>query len=125
MGLADLKKKPISIDSTGTHTVSIEDFINDAQRYAFGEMELSTCQHNIDQADTKRQGSGETLTSLLDSGFVQDDRTKFRHATFSLSEQAITQLSELSQTRHMAKSKILRELIDTEYQSEKLTKKPR
>ncbi len=120
MGLADLKKKPTSIEAKLNKSVSIDDFINDAQRYASGQAELAlsggcALPRDIELSHLKssRQLSQNQLHELSRS-----NKPIFKHATFSLSEAAIVQLSTMALKKNMAKSKLLRQLIYKEFMLE-------
>lgn len=115
MGLADLKKKAISIEPTAKGPVTIEEFISDAERYAAGELapypNLKRTTIELDFNDKK-----SNTPQALDS--CRANKAKFRHATFSLSEMAITQLSELAKRKNIAKSRLLRQLIARDFHTQ-------
>ena len=92
MSLADLKKKQLKIK---VKKLSIEDFIDDAQAYALGKSIIGqkSVKKKLDRAKANRTG-------------------RAKHATFSLSEDCIAQLSELAHQTGINKSKLIRILID-------------
>lgn len=87
MSLSDLKKKKTT---ERKRELSVEEFIEDAKAYAQGRSAITTESPKV-------------------------SARKFKNATFTLSPENIQQLSELSQQSGIAKSKIIRLLI--EYQS--------
>ncbi|MGL4711231.1 MAG: ribbon-helix-helix domain-containing protein [Shewanella sp.] len=90
MSLTDLKrKKPKQI----IKAVSVDDFIEDANNYALGKASLLTA-HAI------AKGLDKKSTKI------------YRHATFSLTENSIDQLDALSKSTRIAKSRLLRILIN-------------
>ena len=104
MSLTDLKRKHRKQKSDH---ISVDDFIEDANNYAFGKKTI-TGENNQTQQTTQEflRGLDKASTKI------------YRHATFTLTEKSITQLEELSKTSCMAKSKILRVLIDNIHQLE-------
>ncbi|MBV7317130.1 hypothetical protein [Shewanella sp. NIFS-20-20] len=101
MGMADLKKTASSANRQQTTAVSIDDFIDDATFYAMGTSQLT----NPAPSPLRLVEPVNPLPS-----------TQFRNATFSFSEQAITELAEMVQEEHQSKSKLLRQLIHAHYQ---------
>ncbi|MCL1089500.1 ribbon-helix-helix domain-containing protein [Shewanella profunda] len=92
MSLTDLKrKKPKQIITP----VSVDDFIEDANNYALGK----ASQLIVPPA---------SISKGLDKKSVKI----YRHATFSLTETSISQLDTLSKETKIAKSRLLRILID-------------
>ncbi|MEL4247679.1 replication protein RepA [Shewanella xiamenensis] len=91
MSLTDLKrKKPKQV----IKTVSIEDFIEDANNYALGKASILA----VPPAEPK--------------GLDKKSAKIYRHATFTLTETSITQLDGLAKGTKIAKSRLLRILID-------------
>ncbi|MCP3127570.1 MULTISPECIES: replication protein RepA [Shewanella] len=92
MSLTDLKrKKPKQIITP----VSVDDFIEDANNYALGKASLlaappTNVQRGLDKKSAKI----------------------YRHATFTLTETSISQLDILSKDTKVAKSRLLRILIE-------------
>ncbi len=111
MSLTDLKKTKDS--SVRKKKFTIDEFIADAENYAKGMPEIVSgdidCKLNLKQAilETKRFIDGEEL-----SHEKQGNKKPFRRATFTLSEDAISQLQDLSLNTDLAKSHIIRILID-------------
>jgi len=123
MSLTDLKK---STDSkTQKKTFTIDEFIADAENYAKGTPEIvseSSHEHsahklNLQQAINEAKRYVE-MTEIEHQQEHDEQMGKARHekpfrrATFTLSEDAISQLQDLSQGTDLAKSHILRILID-------------
>ena len=103
MSLIDLKK---SNKTRGNKKpLTVDEFIADAENYAAGKPELahSDMEHPLSQESMVSQNRVTEQTS----------RGKpFRHATFTLSEQAIEQLQLLASESKLAKSHIIRILIN-------------
>jgi hypothetical protein len=111
MSLSDLKKSKDGKPRKKTFTV--DEFIADADNYAKGSPEIvsegKNQTLNLQQAlvaakqfEVKKQAERRS----------NKDNKPFRHATFTLSEEAITQLQELAKDSQLAKSHIIRILID-------------
>ncbi|QIR14251.1 ribbon-helix-helix domain-containing protein [Shewanella aestuarii] len=101
MSLTDLKrKKPKQIRKA----VSVDDFIEDANNYAFGKQTV------VGESPQMQQSTQDFL-----QGLDKKSTKIYRHATFTLTEKSIAQLNELSKTTQIAKSKLLRMLIDDFY----------
>lgn len=102
MSLTDLKKG--SGDKPNKKKFTVDEFISDAENYAQGAPEIVSS--NVAQAvsaakqrkDKKHQQSTE--------------HKPFRHSTFTLSEEAIDQLQMIAKETNLAKSHIIRILID-------------
>ena len=124
MSLTDLKKNK---DAKSTRKdFTIDEFISDAENYAQGKpkivSELVKGQTNNKQSlqqaisDAKRYVEMTELEHQQAQQLQQRANSKadkkFRRATFTLSEDAIEQLQELSSGTDLAKSHILRILID-------------
>jgi hypothetical protein len=110
MSLTDLKKSKDSSNSKGKGKFTIDDFIADADNYAKGTPQIVSNENhgkmNLKKAihDAKR---------LIEQKKSEDVHGKpFRRATFTLSENTIDQLKELSESTDLAKSHIIRILID-------------
>lgn len=101
MSLTDLKRKKPKHDRKA---VSVDDFIEDANNYAFGKQTV------VGQSPQMQQSTEDFLRGL-DKKSVKI----YRHATFTLTEKSISQLNELSKNSQIAKSKLLRMLIDDFY----------
>jgi len=112
MSLTDLKKskdRPQSKENVKEH-FTIDEFIADADNYAKGAPQIVSNENhgkmNLKQAihDAKR---------LIERKKAADAENKpFRRATFTLSENTIEQLQQLSEGTDLAKSHIIRILID-------------
>jgi len=124
MSLSDLKKSTDGQPKKRKFTV--DEFISDAENYAKGIPEIVSSeinnQLNLTQAVIAAQQYVADKKSVQES---EKSKKPFRHATFTLSEDAIEQLSELAIDAKLAKSHILRILIDelcNKDQQEKLHK---
>jgi hypothetical protein len=93
MSLTDLKRKKLK---PKPKSISADEFISDADNYAAGRNEQLAQQR-------AKAGLNKKTSSL------------YRHATFTLTERSISQLDKLAQNNQLAKSKILRLLIDEFY----------
>lgn len=121
MSLADLKKS--SDGSKKKKTFTVDEFIADAENYAKGKPKIVS-------SDKDEMSLQEAI--LAAKKYVDDKEKakknhhrRFRHATFTLSEMAIEQLQELAIDTKLAKSHIIRILIDelcNKDQQEKLKK---
>lgn len=89
MALRDLKKKSLPSNKI---SFTVDEFIDDANNYALGLPRIVSLRKELPEED------GVT-------------RLPMRHATFTLSEEAIAALSELSILTGEPKSKLLRRLI--------------
>ncbi|GGQ13784.1 hypothetical protein [Shewanella litoralis] len=119
MGLADLKKNASLCKAERPIAVSIDDFIAAADLYAAGKSTPSI-------SSAKGQTHNEVLepTNVVD--FLQrkypnqpqplvkasSGSKPFKRCTYTLSESAIDQLTQLSQQGNIAKSKLIRQLIN-------------
>ncbi|QQX81700.1 CopG family transcriptional regulator [Shewanella sp. KX20019] len=133
MGLTDLKKSSTPSKSAHQKIHSsqlalddlIDDFINDANRYAVGEEQLAPSTNMVIALNTsKSQSNLSSLKQLADDvGVVVQPTTAkvkritkgdapFRKSTFTLSESAITHLAVLADDGDVAKSKLVRFLIE-------------
>lgn len=95
MSLTDLKRQQIKKKPA---SVSIDDFIEDANNYAQGKpskVATETAESKAQAAETAKEKAVK----------------QFRHATFTLTEQSISQLDDLSLQTGIAKSKLLRIFI--------------
>ena len=125
MSLTDLKKGNESKAKKKKFTV--DEFISDAENYAKGApkivSELTNNEHashklNLKQAISEAKRYVEMTeiehqqTGEVKAGVSARVAKPFRRATFTLSEEAIEQLQDLSEGSDLAKSHILRILID-------------
>ncbi|MCG9697221.1 CopG family transcriptional regulator [Shewanella sp. Isolate11] len=135
MGLADLKKNstqskrsnageqlPMSLNDF------IDDFIDDATHYASGKPEQARQLAQVIALETGFDGIlNRTIPSIKSQPrkvFPRGD-SPYRKATFTLSESAIAHLAELASGCDVAKSKLIRFLIEHHYsldESERLEK---
>lgn len=90
MALSDLKKKSLPSNKAN---FSVEAFIDDANNYALGLPQIVS------------------LRPLLAAEDIDTAKLPMRHATFTLSEEAIAALAELSALTGESKSKLIRKLI--------------
>ncbi len=112
MSLTDLKKSKDRQDSKENvkEHFTVDEFIADADNYAKGSPQIVSNTHhgkmNLKQAihDAKLLIERKKLSS--------EKHKPFRRATFTLSENTIEQLKELSEDTDLAKSHIIRILID-------------
>ncbi len=124
MSLTDLKKGKDS--KTKKKNFTIDEFISDAEDYAKGVPKIvsevpdaDSCQKlNLKQAisEAKRYVAMTEIehqqAQAIKAGVKHKTDKPFRRATFTLSEEAIEQLHNLSEGTDLAKSHILRILID-------------
>lgn len=92
MSLANLKKKQ---PTARLKKLTVEDFIEDAQAYARGESVL-----------------GQLAAQAIKVRVKRNKSTRTKHATFSLSENCISQLANLAQRTGISKSKLVRMLVN-------------
>ena len=119
MSLTDLKKSKQGKQKKRSFTV--DEFIADAENYALGHPEI------VNSSVTKNVGIEQAIIAAKEQLVRKKAKTNkpFRHATFTLSEQAIDQLQHLAQDTNLAKSHIIRILINElcdEEQHDKLKK---
>lgn len=125
MGLADLKKnatqsKLTMVSQAGQISLSelIDDFIDDATHYAEGKSEQVKPLAQVIELETGFNGSLDTRTQLSIRAMKKvfpKGSTPYRKATFTLSESAIAHLAELASGCDIAKSKLIRFLIEHHY----------
>jgi len=110
MSLSDLKKKKNHHAKKKNFTV--DEFISDAENYAKGAPTI------VSSGGAKSSNADVNMSqAILMAKQHLDDKNKkhnkpFRRATFTLSEDAIEQLTQLSQGTDLAKSHIIRILIN-------------
>ncbi len=102
MALTDLKKN--STRSTKP-TLTVDEFIADAENYAMGQLQPAA---GPVMRSAVAQSAGPGAESHVEAGV---EKGPMRHATFTLSQQAIDALTALSQQTGLSKSKLLRQLI--------------
>ena len=124
MSLSDLKKSKDNRPKKKSFT--IDEFIADADNYAKGEPEIVSEGKNQELSLKQALVAAKQFEVKKQSERRRDKENKpYRHATFTLSEEAITQLQELAKDTQLAKSHIIRILIDelcTKDQQQKLNK---
>jgi len=91
MALTDLKKNSTR---SNKRDFTVDEFIADAEHYAMGKPQIVSV----------RKVSADDKEPLISKG-------PMRHATFTLSEEAIDVLNKLSQETGVSKSKLIRQLI--------------
>lgn len=111
MSLTDLKRKK---PKQAKKSVSVDDFIEDANNYALGKQTV------IGENPPMQQS-----TQIFLNGLDKKSAKIYRHATFTLTERSITQLDQLSKSSSVAKSKLLRILIDDFYNLSKTDQQKR
>ncbi|CAM4089013.1 MULTISPECIES: hypothetical protein [Shewanella] len=94
MSLTDLKRRK----SKPRKKLSVEDFIEDANNYAFGQPSLSN-------RVKKQRKTNTTVNQKKQASRI------FRHATFTLTETSIAQLNSLAKESKVAKSRLIRMMI--------------
>lgn len=111
MSLTDLKKSKNAKAKKKAFTV--DEFISDAENYAKGRPELVKrgAESEPDRLDLK-QAIAFAEKQVAEKASKKEGSKPFRHATFTLSEDAIAQLNELAKESKLAKSHIMRILID-------------
>ncbi len=108
MSLTDLKKGK---DSKATkEQFTVDDFIADADNYAKGAPQIVS---NDDRGKMNLKQAIHDAKRMIEQKKSADAQRKpFRRATFTLSENTIEQLQHLSEGADLAKSHIIRILID-------------
>ncbi|KGJ87468.1 ribbon-helix-helix domain-containing protein [Thalassotalea sp. ND16A] len=105
MSLADLKKQR---PTKTKRTFTVDEFIDGATNYATGNPEF------ID-ADMHMQAQTELLSRKIAEKIEPCKDKPFKRATFTLSEDIISQLNELSAKTSISKSRLLRILVNNFY----------
>jgi hypothetical protein len=119
MSLTDLKKT--TQGKAKKRNFTVDEFIADAENYALGHPEI------VNSSDTKNVCIEQAIMAAKQclAAKKTGENSPFRHATFTLSEQAISQLKNLAKESKLAKSHIIRILINElcdEKQHDKLKK---
>ncbi|GLX83819.1 replication protein RepA [Thalassotalea loyana] len=96
MSLTDLKKANTK-SKRKRQKVSVDDFINDAVNYAKGKPKVVSA---ATSAKVQKHGTG--------------GQKNYKHATFTLNQQAIDTLQLLADETQLAKSHIIRILLDSD-----------
>lgn len=112
MSLSDLKKSKDTKDrKTDKKNFTVDEFISDAEDYALGKPKVVSHEElNLEQAViiAKQRAAEKPWPKPKDKAV----KCSKRHATFTLSEDAISQLELLAKESKLAKSHIIRILID-------------
>jgi len=124
MSLSDLRKSKDGKSKKKAFTV--DEFIADAENYAKGSPEIVSGDkaQTLDLKQALAAAKQFEVKKRAERHQLKQTQP-FRHATFTLSEEAITQLQELAIDSNLAKSHIIRILIDelcNKEQKDKLTK---
>ena len=122
MSLIDLKKS--NTEKTKKKDFTVDEFISDAEDYAVGKPKVVNADNlNLEQAVVlAKQRAAKSDWPKHDSKKLKQSK---RHATFTLSEDAISQLELLAKESKLAKSRIIRILINelcNEEQQKKLSR---
>ncbi len=121
MSLSDLKKSKDGPRKKKQFTV--DEFIADAENYAQGQPKIVSREH--DELSLQQAVLAAKAHAARQAENSAEGGRRFRPATFTLSEAAIEQLQELAHDSQLAKSHIIRILIDelcNKDQKEKLRK---
>jgi len=121
MSLSDLKKSKDGPKKRKTFTV--DEFIADAENYAQGQPKIVSREHDELSLQQAVLAAKEYAARIKEN--KAEGGRRFRPATFTLSEAAIEQLQALALDSQLAKSHIIRILIDElchKDQKEKLRK---
>lgn len=141
MSLTDLKKS--SNDKGKKKKFTVDEFISDSENYAKGSPELvssdiakqqdlaraiagakelveAKAQQVFSEKVTKVKTVNDKKVRHIKKKSTVKSNKKYRHATFTLSEEVIKQLQFLSDETHLAKSHIIRILINELDDEEKI-----
>jgi len=112
MSLTDLKKSKDRSNSKDNvkEQFTIDEFIADADNYAKGSPQIVSNENHGKMNLKQAIHDAKLLIERKKSSSMQEK--PFRRATFTLSENTIEQLKKLSEGTDLAKSHILRILID-------------
>ncbi|WP_448212505.1 ribbon-helix-helix protein, CopG family [Colwellia sp. MEBiC06753] len=111
MSLTDLKKGQGKAVKKKKFTV--DEFISDAENYAKGTPQLvKRGEQEAPNALNLDQAIAFAEKKVAEKEQSKESNRPFRHATFTLSEDAIAQLNELARESNLAKSHIIRILIE-------------
>ncbi len=110
MSLTDLKKGKDKDSKATKEQFTVDDFIADADNYAKGSPQIVS---NDDRGKMNLKQSIHDAKRMIEQKKAAGAQNKpFRRATFTLSENTIEQLQHLSEGTDLAKSHIIRILID-------------
>lgn len=101
MSLTDLKKS--NKDNGKKKNFTVDEFIADAENYAQGKPKIVSSSQDTSQAVQEAVSAAKKEKSK---------KKRFRHATFTFNDKTFEQLNKLSKNSKLAKSHILRILID-------------
>lgn len=111
MSLIDLKKNNLAPKKKKTFTV--DEFISDAENYARGEAKIVSGGYEEEKSSLDLvQAIAFAEQKVKERQAEKSSNIPFRHATFTLSEEAIKQLNGLAKESSLAKSHIIRILIE-------------
>ena len=111
MSLTDLKKGKGK--GVKKKNFTVDEFIADAEDYAKGQPKLvKQGKEAGDSPLNLEQAIAFAEQKVSEQSDKKDRNRPFRHATFTLSEDAIAQLNSLAKDSKLAKSHIIRILID-------------
>ena len=114
MGLADLKKNSTQSNAARDNAarsaqLSLDDFIDEASLYALGLTHKAGHENVVDICDHLKQSRSSNVR------VISKGNAPYRKATFTLSEGAISHLTELANDCDVAKSRLIRFLIEHHY----------
>lgn len=109
MGLADLKKNSTQSNTAREMQLSLDAFIDEASLYAMGLSSAQTANNVVDMSAHLK------IAQPVTAKVIRKGHEPFRKATFTLSESAIAHLAELASDCDVAKSKLIRFLIEHHY----------
>ncbi|MCL1059043.1 CopG family transcriptional regulator [Shewanella gelidimarina] len=131
MGLTDLKKNSTLSKSAHQKIQTsqlalddlIDDFINDANRYAVGEAQLAPSTNKVIELNFNKNPLNLSALNVFADDMcviaksatikrITKGNAPFRKSTFTLSESAIAHLATLADDGDVAKSKLVRFLIE-------------
>lgn len=107
MSLIDLKRSNKNHGKKKSFTV--DEFIEDAENYAQGKPEIVSSGHDNASAVKQALLMAQKEKQKQEK---QDKKKRYRHATFTFNDKTVKQLNELAKSSNLAKSHILRILID-------------
>lgn len=103
MSLADLKKQNFKKEK---RDFTIEEFIDDATNYAMGKPEV---------VNARFVKETNELSQSIKKSVEHKPEKSYKHATFTLTDDIIVQLNDLSKTTKIPKSRLLRILVNQFY----------
>jgi hypothetical protein len=121
MALADLKKNATRSNPDKQFQVSADDFIEEANLYAMGKSSQATPDNVICFKERQAQNEPTLIlaTPIAERPKIQARRPReqgpFRKATFTLTESAWQHLALLASATTTAKSRLIRNMIEKDY----------